>query len=172
MFAVSFVTVIDPKYLPNPPIVSPFVKSGSLDNVAPSITLAPIEPQYYPLGETFIWQFEGENGTADPSQNQLDLTWSIEPNDFSRAFSIDPVTGELTQPSGTVPEGIYDIVIKVTDAGGLSDTTPISIRFSALYGITWEVFEGRGGPGIVSTVSEPSGSVEGKGIHTDEAGFT
>ena len=163
-----YITVTTPD-LPNPPIVSPFVKSGSLDNVAPLITLAPAEPQYYPLGETFIWQFEGENGTADPSQDQLDLTWSIEPNDYSSVFYIDPATGELTQPSGNLPEGIYDIVIKVTDAGGLSDTTPISIRFSALYGITWEV--GLGGPGIVSTGAEPSGNFSALGTITVDATF-
>ena len=164
-----YITVTTPD-LPNPPIVSPFEKSGSLDNVAPTITVAPTGPQYYPLGETFIWQFEGENGTADPSQDQLDLTWSIESG--GAGFYIDPVTGELTQPSGDIVEGIYDMVIKLTDAGGLSDTVAISIRFSALYGITWEVFEGRGGPGIVSTGSEPSGSFGAEGRITVEAGFT
>ena len=164
-----YITVTTPD-LPNPPIVSPFVKSGSLDNVAPSIMVAPTEPQYYPLGETFIWQFEGENGTADPSQDQLDLTWSIESGGVG--FYIDPVTGELTQPSGDIVEGIYDMVIKLTDAGGLSDDVAISVRFSALYGITWEVFEGRGGPGIVSTGSEPSGSFGAEGLITVEAGFT
>jgi hypothetical protein len=147
-----------------------FQRTGALQNVAPTITVAPTEPQYYPLGETFIWQFEGENGTADPSQDQLDLTWSIESG--GAGFYIDPVTGELTQPSGDIVEGIYDMVIKLTDAGGLSDTVAISIRFSALYGITWEVFEGRGGPGIVSTGSEPSGSFGAEGRITVEAGFT
>jgi hypothetical protein len=125
---------------------------------------------YFPLGETFIYPFYGNNGTADPSQNQLDLTWSIDSGGVG--FYIDPVTGELTQPSGDVPEGIYDMVIKLTDAGGLSDTVAISVRFSALYGITWEVFEGRGGPGIVSTGSEPSGSFGAEGLITVEAGFT
>lgn len=166
-----YITVTTPN-LPNQPIVSTFDKSGSLSNVAPTITAAPSVPLYFPLGETFIYPFYGNNGTADPSQNQLDLTWSIEPNDHSGVFYIDPVTGELTQPSGDVPEGIYDMVIKLTDAGGLSDTVAISVRFSALYGITWEVFEGRGGPGIVSTGAEPSGSFGAEGLITVEAGFT
>jgi hypothetical protein len=161
-----YITVTTPD-LPNPPIVSPFVKSGSLSNVAPTITAAPSVPLYFPLGETFIYQFYGNNGTADPSQNQLDLTWSILSGGVG--FYIDPVTGELTQPSGDLPEGIYDMTIKLTDAGGLSDTVAISIRFSALYGITWEV--GQGGPGIVSTGSEPSGNFSAAGTITVEATF-
>jgi hypothetical protein len=64
------------------------------------------------------------------------------------------------------------MTIKLTDTGGLSDTVAISVRFSALNGITWEVFEGRGGPGIVSTGSEPSGTFGAEGLITVEAGFT
>jgi hypothetical protein len=164
-----YITVTTPD-LPNPPIISPFEPIGSLSNVAPTITVAPTAPEYYSLGETFIYQFEGNNGTADPSQDQLDLTWSILLG--GAGFYIDPVTGELTQPSGDLPEGIYDMTIKLTDAGGLSDTVAISVRFSALNGITWEVFEGRGGPGIVSTGSEPSGTFGAEGLITVEAGFT
>jgi len=60
------------------------------------------------------------------------------------------------------------MVIRLTDAGGLFDDAPISVRFSALLGITFEVSQG--GPGIVSTGAEPSFGAYG--IITVEDGFT
>jgi hypothetical protein len=147
-----FITVTTPNP-PNAPIITLFdEKTGALQNVAPTITNAPITPQYYSLGETFIYQFTGINGAANPAQNQLELAWSILSG--GTGFYINPTTGELTQPSGDLPEGIYDMFIRLTDAGGLFDDAPISIRFSALNGITFEV--GQGGPGIVSTGAEPA----------------
>jgi hypothetical protein len=154
----------------NPPTNSLFDdKTGTLTNVAPTITEFPNEPQYYPLGDAFIFQFEGNNGSiVAGGQSQANLTWSIVGG--SDYFYIDPVTGELTQPSADVPEGIYDMTIRLTDAGGLTDDVEISIRFSALYGITWEVE--LGGPGIVSTGAEPGGTFSAAGTITVEADFT
>jgi hypothetical protein len=166
-----YITVTTPD-LPNPPIVSPFVKSGSLSNVAPTITEYPDETIFLPLGTEFIYPFSGINGAnllggTPPGNNSvLDLTWSIVGG--SSEFAIDPVTGELTQPGGTADEGIADLIIRLTDAGGLWDQVNISVSFSSLYGISVNVTDG--GPGIIAT--QNTGTFSSRGFITVDDFYT
>lgn len=142
-----YITVTTPN-LPNPPIVSTFEKSGALSNVAPEITNPPGDTIFLPTGTEFIYQFEGVNGSNLSGGNSTaDLAWSIV--GATSDFAIDAVTGELTQPGGTLEEGLTNLTIRLTDAGGLFQDLNISVAFSDLYGISFNVTEG--GPGIIAT---------------------
>jgi hypothetical protein len=148
-------------------IISYFTKTGVLTNIAPTITNAPSETLFYPFGTVNIYSFEGVNGSIDlGGRDTEDLVWSIV--DGSPYFEINPLTGVLTQPSGDLPEGQYELIIRLTDAGGLIDEIEISVAFSELFGISATVTEG--GPGIVAT--QNSGAWGSRGYITVIDGVT
>jgi hypothetical protein len=148
-------------------IISVFTPEGALTNIAPTITDPPIIPIFHEEGETLIYTFIGENGSNFLGGKSTDeLTWSI--IEGNGDFEIDPVTGVLTQPSGDLPEGEYDLRIRLTDAGGLIDEIDITVAFSALFGISYTVTEG--GPGIVAI--QNSGSFSARGYIAVEDGYT
>ena len=153
----------------SPPTTTEFEKLGALSNVAPTITVFPSNPLFKDLNETFVFQFEGNNG-SNPlgGKDQDDLTWSIVGG--SDEFSINPTTGELTQPSGDIYPGSYSLTIRLTDAGGLYDDFTFVVRYTSETGITWQVTSG--GPGIISTGSEPAGYFFSSGTITVEEGIT
>jgi hypothetical protein len=153
----------------SPPTTTEFEKLGALSNVAPTITVFPSDPLFKDLNETFVFQFEGNNGSNPLGGNdQDDLTWSIVGG--SDEFSINPTTGELTQPSGDIYPGSYSLTIRLTDAGGLYDDFTFVVRYTSETGITWQVTSG--GPGIISTGSEPAGYFFSSGTITVEEGIT
>jgi hypothetical protein len=148
-------------------IVSYFTKVGSLTNVAPTITNDPGEPIFHSEGTIEIYTFEGINGSNVLGGRETDdLMWSIVGG--SSDFEIDAITGVLSQPSGDLPEGEYELTIRLTDAGGLIDDINIAVSFSALFGISTTVTEG--GPGIVAT--QNTGSFSSRGYITVEDGYT
>jgi hypothetical protein len=153
----------------SPPTTTEFEKLGALSNVTPTITVFPSDPLFKDLNETFVFQFEGNNG-SNPlgGKDQDDLAWSIVGG--SDEFSINPTTGELTQPSGDIYPGSYSLTIRLTDAGGLYDDFTFVVRYTSETGITWQVTSG--GPGIISTGSEPAGYFFSSGTITVEEGIT
>ena len=153
----------------SPPTTTEFEKLGALSNVTPAITTFPSNPLFKDLNETFVFQFEGNNG-SNPlgGKDQDDLTWSIVGG--SDEFSINPTTGELTQPSGDIYPGSYSLTIRLTDAGGLYDDFTFVVRYTSETGITWQVTSG--GPGIISTGSEPAGYFFSSGTIIVEEGIT
>lgn len=145
-----------------PTTTTTFDRTGALQNVAPTIDPDPlVNPIVYdfPIGQVGIHQFIGVNGSADPTRDTDDLTWSIA--SYSPEFSIDPVTGLLVQPGGDIVEGSYVVTIRLEDAGGLFDELTVTINISEEYGIVTTVIAG--GPGIVSNGDEPSGNFSSLG---------
>lgn len=123
------------------------LKFGALSNSYPIISNTPTSYIGLPLGDQFIWQFSGVNGSniLGNSQN-LDLTWSI-----SSASSIDTQelvdifeisnTGELYTNSIDA-NGTFEIIVRLTDAGGLFVDFTVTVIFSELNGVSVVVTEG------------------------------
>lgn len=102
----------------------------SLTNVAPTITYPPINQFFQKddgTGNQDIVTFTGVNGSADPSNTQLGLVWSIDPpvNYFSIAQ-----TGILTADTNALSPGNYTVNVKLTDAGGLIMTRSVDVGIS------------------------------------------
>jgi len=130
-------------------ITSIITKQGALANSNPSIQLIypdPLpDPLTYPSGEIDICKFSGVNGSnVLGGKSEKDLTYSI----FSQeriSPSSGPVTNFTITNNANFPNkrgdlqdltqsalGEYEIVVKITDAGGLNAFhAPITIEFTA-----------------------------------------
>tara|TARA_B100001175_G_scaffold118935_2_gene101105 strand:+ start:14441 stop:18511 length:4071 start_codon:yes stop_codon:yes gene_type:complete len=105
---------------------TPPVKTGQLQNIAPTIDgTCPRSLTITSNNLPTITTLTGKNGSADTTRDTDDLTWSI----VSQTQNSSPVNvftmtttnnqGVLTAPSGAAT---YVVVVKVTDAGGLSSS--------------------------------------------------
>lgn len=95
-------------------------------NIAPSIT-CPQDGIVVEPGASPVFSFEGVNGSNDNARNQEDLTWSItsqdplEPDNGIPELIIDPTTGVVTDPTGTLNTPV-NLTIALRDAGTLETT--------------------------------------------------
>jgi len=103
---------------------TPPVKTGQLQNIAPTIDgTCPRSLTITSNNLPTITTLTGKNGSADTTRDTDDLTWSIvSQTQNSSAVNVFTMTttnnqGVLTAPSGAAT---YVVVVKVTDAGGLS----------------------------------------------------
>jgi hypothetical protein len=106
----------------------------------------------------------GFNGSADVDRNQNDLTWEVV--SFGDTFFMDSRTpGLLAVSYGEyVESGEYPVTVRLTDAGGAFVDTNITVFIDQNYGTSVSVLTG--GPGIVSTGAEPSGTFASTGTIT------
>jgi hypothetical protein len=104
-----------------------FIKTGSLKNVVPSIDSHPATITKT-TGTLTVYDFSGKNGSNVSGGNStIDLTWSVT---GSSEFTINSSTGLLTtNDSGLL--GTYNLVIKVTDAGGLFATSNVTVIYQS-----------------------------------------
>ena len=89
----------------------------NLGNVAPTITNGTVV-NFDPTASNPVFTYTATNGSASPTLNSNNLTWSISGNPSQ--MSIDPTTGELNISEELF--GQYIITVTVQDAGGLTDT--------------------------------------------------
>ena len=126
-------------------IISVITKQGVLTNINPTITLQTPPDPTYPSGAIDICKFTGTNGSnALGLKQEKDLIYSI----FSQeriSPSPSPVTNFTITNNANFPNkrgdlqdltqsalGIYEIVVKITDAGGLTAVhAPITVEFTA-----------------------------------------
>ena len=99
----------------------------SLENVAPTITNG-INVNLDPLAPNPVFTYTAVNGTASPTLNTENLTWSIAGN--PPEMSIEPTTGNLNISEELF--GRYTLTITVQDAGGLTDTITSDVVFGEL----------------------------------------
>jgi hypothetical protein len=150
------------------PTTSTFTKNGALSNVAPTITNKPAETVYPSPLSPIVYQFEGVNGSNPSGGRETEnLTWSIIEFEDNLQFQIDPVTGLLTKSFIETDEGITNLTVILTDAGGLIDQCIITIDISSTAGIN--TFVTSGGPGIIST--QATGTFNSVGYITVEDGY-
>lgn len=144
-------------YLPSP-ITTYITKNGSLENIAPQILDGPTETVSWQVGVIDIWQFSGLNGSnIDGNKETDDLTWSLVDSDPN--FSITS-TGLLQQESGDIFPGLYEITVRLTDAGGLYDDFVIEVNmYGELQGVWFDVLTG--GPFVTETQESGTWSATG-----------
>ena len=104
-----------------------FIKNGFVRNVIPSIDSHP-STITKTTGILIVYDFSGKNGSnINGGNSTIDLTWSVT---GSSKFTINSSTGLLTtNDSGLL--GTYNLVIKVTDAGGLFATSNVTIIYQS-----------------------------------------
>lgn len=144
-------------YTPNP-ITTYITKNGSLENIAPQILDGPTETVSLQVGVIDIWQFNGLNGSNIGGNKETDdLTWSLIDSDPN--FSITS-TGLLQQISGDIFPGLYEITVRLTDAGGLYDDFIIEVNmYGELEGVWYDILTG--GPFVTETQESGTWSVTG-----------
>lgn len=144
-------------YTPNP-ITTYITKNGSLENIAPQILDGPTETVSLQVGVIDIWQFNGLNGSNIGGNKETDdLTWSLIDSDPN--FSITS-TGLLQQESGDIFPGLYEITVRLTDAGGLYDDFIIEVNmYGELEGVWYDILTG--GPFVTETQESGTWSVTG-----------
>ena len=99
----------------------------SLENVAPTITNG-INVNLDPTVPNPVFTYTAVNGTASPTLNAENLTWSIVGN--PPEMSIEPTTGNLNVSEELF--GKYTLTITVQDAGGLTDTITSNVVFGEI----------------------------------------
>ena len=135
-----------------------FNKYGALDNVVPTITEYPTDIIELSPGTIDIYQFEAVNG-SNPlgGQSGEDITWTIY-GTYVVYFTISS-TGLLQQPGLDVPEGLYELTVRATDAGGLYTETSILFSYGANEGYVITVTSG--GPFVNQTQNSGEWAVTG-----------
>ncbi len=137
----------------SPPTSQSFVREGTLSNVLPTITNKPTAPINKNLGDVTVYDFNGVNGSnVLGGFSTSDLTWSVTKGDgtATSVFTIDSA-GVLKNPAGTA-EGQYDLIVKMTEASGASDSVTISVVYPISLGVFWSSwYEWPSGPGTNST---------------------
>jgi hypothetical protein len=96
----------------------------SLGNVAPTITNG-TSVNLNPTVSNPVFTYTAVNGTASPTLNSENLTWSIAGN--PPEMSIEPTTGNLNVSEELF--GKYTLTITVQDAGGLTNTITSNVVF-------------------------------------------
>ena len=114
-----------------------------LENLIPTITCPGTIA--IPVGQTgIIHTFVGQNGSADTSLNQQNLSWALVSQSPAAtetgavALIVNATTGVLSEDTGRLA-GRYDIVVSLTDAGTNATTlggTPTSICNTVINGST------------------------------------
>ena len=90
---------------------------GALSNAAPSFSNC-VGLFDLPENATTIYSYDAVNGSADTTANKLDLTFSlVSQSPATPVVSINPDTGVLTEPTGTL-NGPLDVIVNVKDASG------------------------------------------------------
>jgi hypothetical protein len=145
-----------PNQDPDPPNAPPFIAHLPvvLNNVAPIIDVCPqatIEFGIKTSPQDTIFTFSGRNGSYSPDVDQLDLVWSLECSSHPTFFTIGNTINEefpfLTdwgqvRPTQTeTPEGEYDIVVTLTDGGGLFIECPFKVRY--IYALNIQYADGK-----------------------------
>ena len=104
-----------------------FIRTGKLNNNQPSIDSHPATITKT-TGILTVYDFSGKNGSnVNGGNSTIDLTWSVT---GSSNFTINSSTGLLTtNDSGLL--GTYNLVIKVTDAGGLFATSNLTVIYQS-----------------------------------------
>ena len=108
-----------------PPVSKSFTETGQLANIAPTITNKPVTTIEKGVGDIDVYDFNGVNGSNPSGGNStIELSWSVTGNPI---FSITS-DGLLQNLDGTA-EGTYNLVVTLTDAGGLTDTCAITVHY-------------------------------------------
>jgi hypothetical protein len=117
----------------SPEIYKTFVTTGNLTNVSPAITTYPSDTVNKATGDLDVFQFVGNNGSNPLGGNSTsDLTWSVT---GSAQFTIDS-TGMLKTSNSSL-EGIFNLVVKLTEASGLFVTTNVTVFYPAIKSISF-----------------------------------
>ena len=106
--------------------VRSFTETGVLGNIAPTIAGGATQSINVAVGSTTISTQTAVNGTANPDQNTTQLQW--EKVSGPSNLSIVATTGVIANNNST-QGGQQEMNIKVTDAGGLIDTSVITFTF-------------------------------------------
>ena len=102
--------------------------SGRLRNIEPTFIL---DPEDY---DTIITQelnddvviITAKNGSNfTDTNNQTGLFWDIVDGNNNNYFSIDPLNGKLSLTNDSIPLGIYNLEVRVSDAFGGSPLSPL-----------------------------------------------
>ena len=80
---------------------------------------------------TEIRVITGQNGSADLSNNNVGLTYSIESGNTEGKFTINNLGSLRVQNSSAFQASSYTLALKVTDAGNLSATANLVINIGA-----------------------------------------
>ena len=119
-------------------------KTGGLTNVAPTITDKDPSNHYYTLGQ-FVHHFNGLNGSNaggnfEESDQQWDIISAVETGTTNSAMGVFFISnsafnnpnkrGSVYFTNPTPPGGAFDytIIVRLTDAGGLTDQCSMRIR--------------------------------------------
>ena len=146
------------------------VRYGQLGNRAASITTEPVGPIIKSPGEIDVFQFTAVNG-SNPlgGLSDIEITWEIF-GPFVVYFTIDS-TGLLQQPNLDIPEGLYALTVRATDAGGDWDEVNILVQYGQLEGIsTWVLTDSA--ENFVTTNTQNSGTWALTGYIDVLAGYT
>jgi hypothetical protein len=106
----------------------PLTINGFCGNNNP--TIDPATPITYNITQqdTLVHTFTGVSGGLMsgclPSTDTSSLQWSITGNDIAGNFSINPVTGVLTNINPEIPGNCYSIRVTLTDAYNFTNNTP------------------------------------------------
>ena len=142
-----------PNQDPNPPDAPPFIAylPVPLGNVDPEITNCPntrilITDKTGP--DDPIHEFLGVNGSDTPDLNQLDLVWSLEcpshptfftiGNTINEEFPNESNWGKVFPTDIFTPEGVYEIIVTLTDGGGLFVDCVFEVEYTYVLNITFE----------------------------------
>ena len=103
--------------------------TGQLGNVAPTINAGITQSINKISGTTGVISTQGAVNGSNPSggSSTLNITWSIVSGAAS-IFTINAGTGAISN-SSTTAAGIYTLVIRATDAGGLFQDATLSVVF-------------------------------------------
>ena len=116
----------------SPEVSGSFNVTGALTNVAPYFTSTPPAILNKATGQTFIFEYEGKNGSNINGVNSTsDLTWSVNnPN-----FNIDS-TGLLTAESPFL-EGTFFLTVRMTEASGLYVQNNVTVVYPSINSVTF-----------------------------------
>lgn len=112
-------------FIGSPEVSETFIQTGSLANVAPTITNKPTGTIVKNEGDIDVYDFNGVNGSNAAGGRSTDgLVWSVTGNAI---FSITS-DGILKNLDGTA-EGDYSLLITLKDAGNLTDTVTVNVSY-------------------------------------------
>ena len=119
--------------------------TGSVDNIAPTITLCPSPLVLAGLATPWlIYTMAGANGMATGGNQTQGLLWGISSVKYNSTiienqtiFTIGETSGEIYNPNGTAQQtGNYEIVITLADEGGL---TSANCNLYVSFGVPQEI---------------------------------
>lgn len=173
-----------PNQDPNPPDAPPFIAylPVPLGNVDPDITNCPntrilITDKTGPNDP--IHEFLGVNGSDTPALNQLDLVWSLEcpshptfftiGNTINEEFPDESNWGKVFPTDIFTPEGVYEIIVTLTDGGGLFIDCVFEVEYTYALNIT---FDGGIDSACMNNNADPTNICGSPPIVESSGGFT